>query len=107
MIEPEDIRRIKYDYEHAMNRKNQIKIMAELYAVSPERICAILGLPTKMAYAKRKKGGAPKRQYTDEQRWRFFRDLNAGTDLKIAADDNGINIGTARWWVSQRKKGLL
>lgn len=53
MIHPNDVGIIRYDYNHAKNKKEQVKILAQLYAVPRSEILGLLNIeePEKRALA--------------------------------------------------------
>lgn len=100
MIHPNDVGIIRYDYNHAKNKKEQVKILAQLYAVPRSEILSLLGVedPDKKSRQKRNK-------YSEETRKKVVRDVLSGMEIRIAAEYHGVSRWAAKYWVDKYREG--
>lgn len=98
MIHPNDVGIIRYDYNHAKNKKEQVKILAQLYAVPRSEILSLLGIEEQ-----RKTRG--KNKYPEETRKKVVRDVLSGMDIRIAAEYHNVSLWAAKYWLKKHIEG--
>ena len=101
MIHPNDVGIIRYDYYHAKNKKEQVKILAQLYAVPRSEILGLLNIEE----PEKKCAKQIHNKYTAETRKKLVRDVLSGMDVRIAAEYHNVTIGAAKYWMQKYRNG--
>ena len=101
LIHPNDVGIIRYDYNHAKNKKEQVKILAQLYAVPRSEILGLLNIEE----PEKKRAKQIHNKYTEETRKKLVRDVLSGMDVRIAAEYHNVTIGAAKYWMQKYRNG--
>lgn len=101
MIHPNDVGIIRYDYLHAKNKKEQVKILAQLYAVPRSEIVRLLNIEEPEKNARKQTHN----RYPDETRKKVVRDVLSGMDVRIAAEYHDVSVSTVKYWIQKHRNG--
>ena len=94
---------IRASYKNAIDPRQQVKILMQLYLVSREEILDILGpLAAKKPEPSRK--GVPKRKYALQFKTEALQRLRSGESFRRVAEDMGVNVRTMATWAYQMRR---
>ena len=91
MLSEQDKCEIRKSYRNAIDPRQQVKILSQLYLVSREEILDILGPLSKSARPKPSRKGQPRRIYAPEFKAEAMQRLHSGESFRRVAEDMGVN----------------
>ena len=104
MLSEQDKCEIRKSYRNAIDPRQQVKILSQLYLVSREEILDVLGPLSRSARPKPSRKGQPKRIYAPEFKAEAMRRLRSGEYFRRVAEDMGVNVQTMATWAYQARR---
>ena len=104
MLSEQDKSEIRKSYRNAIDPRQQVKILSQLYLVSREEILDILGPLSKSARPKPSRKGQPRRIYAPEFKAEAMERLRSGESFRRVAEDMGVNVRTMATWAYQMRR---
>ena len=104
MLSEQDKSEIRKSYRNAIDPRQQVKILSQLYLVSREEILDILGPLSKSARQKPSRKGQPRRIYAPEFKAEAMERLRSGESFRRVAEDMGVNVRTMATWAYQMRR---
>ena len=98
MLSEQEKSEIRASYRNAIDPRQQVKILTQLYLVSREEILDILGPLSKSARPKPSRKGQPRRIYAPEFKAEAMQRLRSGESFRRVAEDMGVNVQTMATW---------
>ena len=95
---------IRASYKNAIDPRQQVKILTQLYLVSREEILDVLGPLSKSARPKPNRKGQPRRIYAPEFKAEAMQRLRSGESFRRVAEDMGVNVRTMATWAHQMRR---
>ena len=95
---------IRASYKNAIDPRQQVKILTQLYLVSREEILDVLGPLSKSARPKPNRKGQPRRIYAPEFKAEAMQRLRSGESFRRVAEDMGVNVRTMATWAYQVRR---
>jgi len=103
-LSEQDKSEIRKSYRNAIDPRQQVKILSQLYLVSREEILDILGPLSKSARPKASRKGQPKRIYAPEFKAEAMERLRSGESFRRVAEDMSVNVRTMATWAYQMRR---
>lgn len=100
MLSEQDKSEIRKSYRNAIDPRQQVKILSQLYLVSREE----LGPLSKSARPKPSRKGQPRRIYAPEFKAEAMERLRSGESFRRVAEDMGVNVRTMATWAYQMRR---
>ena len=110
MLSEQEKSEIRASYKNAIDPRQHVKILMQLYLVSHEEILDVLGPLSKSARPKPNRKGQPRRIYAPEFKAEAMQRLRSGESFRRVAEDMGVNVRTMATWayhVRREKKRLM
>ena len=105
MLSEQEKSEIRASYKNAIDPRQHVKILMQLYLVSHEEILDVLGLLSKSARPKPNRKGQPRRIYAPEFKAEAMQRLRSGESFRRVAEDMSVNVRTmATWAYKMRRK---
>ena len=104
MLSEQEKSEIRASYRNAIDPRQQVKILTQLYLVSREEILDILGPLSKSARPKPSRKGQPRRIYAPEFKAEAMERLHSGESFRRVAEDMGVNVRTMATWAYQMRR---
>lgn len=98
MLSEQDKCEIRKSYRNAIDPRQHVKILTQLYLVSREEILDILGPLSKSDRPKPNRKGQPRRIYAPEFKAEAMERLRFGESFRRVAEDMGVNVQTMATW---------
>jgi len=98
MLSEQDKCEIRKLYRNAIDPRQQVKILTQLYLVSREEILDVLGPLAEPSRPKPSRKGLPKRKYAPAFKAEAMRRLRSGESFRRVAEDMGVNVRTMATW---------
>lgn len=98
MLSEQEKSEIRASYKNAIDPRQQVKILTQLYLVSREEILDALGLLAEPSCQKPSRKGAPKRKYAPAFKAEAMQRLRSGESFRRVAEDMGVNVRTMATW---------
>ena len=98
MLSEQDKCEIRKSYKNAIDPRQHVKILMQLYLVSREEILDVLGPLAEPSRPKPSRKGLPKRKYAPEFKAAAMRRLKSGEYFRQVAEDMGVNVQTMATW---------
>ena len=95
---------IRASYKNAIDPRQQVKILTQLYLVSREEILDVLGPLSKSARPKPNRKGQPRRIYAPEFKAEAMQRLRSGESFRRVAEDMSVNVRTMATWAYQMRR---
>lgn len=113
MLSEEEKGEMRMSYRQAADRRRQIAILSQLYAVSKEEVLDVLELkeqPEPIRTARKPK--TERRRWPEAVRNAAVQDVLAGKSYRQAAEKQGVPVNTLRgwmatWWRMRRREKQL
>ena len=99
MLSEQEKSEIRASYKNAIDPRQHVKILMQLYLVSHEEILDVLGPLSKSARPKPEpKTDQPRRIYAPEFKAEAMQRLRSGESFRRVAEDMGVNVRTMATW---------
>ena len=98
MLSEQDKCEIRKSYRNAIDPRQHVKILMQLYLVSREEILDVLGPLAEPSRPKPSRKGLPKRKYAPEFKAAAMRRRKSGEYFRQVAEDMGVNVQTMATW---------
>ena len=104
MLSEQEKSEIRASYKNAIDPRQHVKILMQLYLVSREEILDVLGPLSKSARPKPNRKGQTRRIYAPEFKAEAMERLRSGESFRRVAEDMGVNVRTMATWAYQVRR---
>ena len=104
MLSEQEKSEIRASYKNAIDPRQHVKILMQLYLVSREEILDVLGPLSKSARPKPNRKGQTRRIYAPEFKAEAMERLRSGESFRRVAEDMGVNVQTMATWAYQMRR---